>query len=108
MGYSGLKTRSENSFKKVYIQRIIRIVKRFIAKNFNKTIPKLHDDKLDLVGKDKNFLAKLTEYFVNYKKALENVKIKEGLRIFMELSSLGNSYFQETEPWISFKEDKER
>jgi len=80
----------------------------FTAKNFNKTIPKLHDDKLDLVGKDKNFLTKLTEYFVNYKKALENVKIKEGLRIFMELSSLGNSYFQETEPWISFKEDKER
>lgn len=80
----------------------------FTAKYFNKSVPKLHHDKIDLEGKDKLFFTKITEQFINYKKALENVKIKEGLRIFMELSSLGNSYFQENEPWIGINKDKDR
>jgi methionyl-tRNA synthetase len=33
-------------------------------------------------------------------------KLKDGLKIAMNVSALGNKFFQDTKPWILLKEDK--
>jgi len=53
-------------------------------------------------------LANTRKLISEYLNSLENVKIKDGLRIFMEISSLGNVYLQETEPWAIIKTKPER
>jgi methionyl-tRNA synthetase len=79
---------------------------QFTAKYYNKKVPKINFDLLN--EKDIAFFKKAEELVNEYFAALDDVKIKEGLRIFMELSSLGNSYFQETEPWVLIKSQPER
>ena len=79
---------------------------QFTAKNYNKKVPKLNLDFLN--EKDLTFFKKTEELVQEYFNALDNVKIKEGLRILMEISSLGNSYFQETEPWVVIKSNTEK
>jgi methionyl-tRNA synthetase len=39
---------------------------------------------------------------------LEKVKIKDALKETLTLSSLGNKYFQEAEPWKNIKEDRKK
>ena len=79
---------------------------QFTAKYFNRQAPKFSEELLN--EKDKEFFSKTLSIVLDYVNALENVKIKEGLRIFMELSALGNAYFQETEPWVLIKNSPER
>ena len=40
--------------------------------------------------------------------AVENFKFKEGLQAMMEVARAGNKYLTETEPWKTWKTDKER
>lgn len=85
-----------------FVNRVLK----FTSKNFTNKVPKFtksNDDSHSYNEKDRELLnnaRKLTNEYIN---ALENVKIKEGLRIFMELSSLGNAYLQETAPWTLMK-----
>ncbi len=79
---------------------------QFTAKYYNKKIPHFNNELLS--ERDINFLKKSLVLYRDYTDALNNVKIKEGLKCFMELSSIGNSYFQETEPWVLIKSEPQK
>ncbi len=87
-----------------FVNRVLK----FTAKNYKlKTPVFVRSDEL-FVLKDKEFLGQTRKLVADYINSLEHVKIKDGLRLFMELSSLGNSYLQETEPWAILKSNPER
>jgi methionyl-tRNA synthetase len=98
-----------------FVNRVLK----FTSKNFNMKVPKFtptielekeegkdHLNKFN--DKDRELLNNTRKLVSEYINALDNVKIKEGLRIFMELSSLGNAYLQETAPWLIMKTDPVR
>eukprot|EP00236_Picocystis_salinarum_P001455 CAMPEP_0183828968 /NCGR_PEP_ID=MMETSP0807_2-20130328/3068_1 /TAXON_ID=88271 /ORGANISM="Picocystis salinarum, Strain CCMP1897" /LENGTH=791 /DNA_ID=CAMNT_0026074175 /DNA_START=87 /DNA_END=2462 /DNA_ORIENTATION=- len=75
---------------------------KFISARFDGRIPKptsaggasaaaLGGDASEIVG--------------SYIAQMERLKLKDGLRLAMALSKLGNGYFQEQQPWVSLKED---
>ena len=78
----------------------------FTEKNFNGKIPKYHEEKIDDV--DKEFFKNIINKFKNYIKAMKNVEIREGIKIFMEISSLGNAYLQTNQPWNLLKQKYEK
>ena len=85
---------------------LIHRILQFTAKYYQKKVPQLN---MELVNeKDQEFMKNSHKLLCEYVNALDNVRIKEGLRVFMELSSLGNGYFQETEPWVQIKSHPER
>ena len=73
----------------------------FTTKHFNGKVPKYHENKIEAA--EKEFLENTMNKFKNYIKAMENVEIREGIKIFMEISSLGNGYLQNTKPWDLMK-----
>ncbi len=75
-------------------------------KKFDLEVPKLDISKLE--ERDLNFLKKIHELVQEYHKKLELVKIKDGLKIVMEISREGNEYMQVVEPWVMLKIDKEK
>jgi len=87
-----------------FVNRVLK----FTAKNYKLKTPKFINSEELFIEKDKEFLVNTRKLVSEYINALENVKIKDGLRIFMELSSLGNVYLQETEPWAILKTKPER
>ena len=54
------------------------------------------------------FCQKVREYCKNISQLLEGVKLREAFREIFHLSSYGNRYFQDNEPWQLVKEDKEK
>ena len=87
-----------------FVNRVLK----FTSKNYKLKVPKFKKDENIYVEKDKELLFATRKLVLEYITALENVKIKDGLRIFMEVSSLGNTYLQETEPWAIIKTNPER
>ena len=85
---------------------LVNRILAFTEKNFNGKIPKYHEEKLDNV--DKEFLNNVVNKFKEYVKAMSWASIREGTKLFMEISSLGNGYLQVTEPWNLVKEKNEK
>ena len=75
----------------------------FTEKNFSGKIPKYHENKIDDV--DKEFCNNVITKFKAYVKAMSGAQIREGTKIFMEISSLGNGYLQVTQPWNLLKKN---
>eukprot|EP00727_Mastigamoeba_balamuthi_P006493 m51a1_g2464 putative methionyl-trna synthetase (758) ;mRNA; f:27189-29922 len=71
----------------------------FVASTFASTIPKAGE----LSDGDKAFIAKVDEVLAQYIDALEHIRIKDGLKLVMEASRLGNRYMQENQPWALVK-----
>src|SRR5687767_12540576 len=64
-------------------------------------VPPLHTDVLDEAGK--NLLAEFEIAKTKVEEHLENFKFRDALFEVIELSSKGNKYMQEKEPWIIAK-----
>ena len=77
----------------------------YIFKNFNAVVPEF---KTALTDVDKTFLNDYLEKLESYFNSMEQVKLKEGLKIAMSISSICNGYIQETEPFKLFKSDNDR
>lgn len=71
----------------------------FTNKNFKSEIKGLDKDKV---------IDEITERFDVIKKAYEEYNFKKAIDEIMVISSLGNKYFQDNEPWKLIKEDKDR
>jgi len=82
-----------------FVNRVLK----FTGKNFNLKTPVFKKTKDLFIQKDKELLEQTKKLVSDYIYSLENVKIKDSLRTFMEISSLGNSYLQENEPWAILK-----
>eukprot|EP00743_Colponemidia_sp_Colp-15_P002268 GILK01002458.1.p1 GENE.GILK01002458.1~~GILK01002458.1.p1 ORF type:complete len:998 (-),score=175.31 GILK01002458.1:102-3047(-) len=67
----------------------------FLGSKMNFTVPARHDlQQIDLT-----LFEQVHDIFKQYLDALEAVRLKEGLKLSMELSSIGNKYLQDTQPW---------
>lgn len=73
----------------------------FIEKNFNGKIPKPKD-----IESDKKIKKIFDEGIKKYQKTFEEYKINEALSIVMDLTSHLNKYFQEKQPWMTLKTNK--
>ena len=79
-----------------FINRILT----FIDKNYDKVLPKF--------SLDKNLEKNANEIIKKIEDNLENVQLREALKEFMSLSSLGNQYFQSNEPWKLINENRKQ
>ena len=71
----------------------------FTNKNFDSEIRDIDPSFFDLFEKNK---------FNEIEKAYSEFNFNEAMRLIMELSALGNKYFQENEPWKLINEDREK
>ena len=78
----------------------------FTEKNFNSKIPKYYEKEID--KEDIEFCKELLNKYKRYLYAMKSIQIKESLKIFMEISSLGNGYFQNKEPWTLVKKNSDK
>ena len=78
----------------------------FTHKNFEGKIPKFSSAKFE-GEKDIEFLKELTTLVKTYIKYQENTDIKDALKTFMEISSLGNGFLQAAAPWNLLKKGSE-
>jgi len=78
---------------------------QYTFKNFEGKVP---ERKTELNEVDNKFLNDVYEKLNNYFEIMEQVKLRDGLKIAMSISSLCNGYFQETEPFKIFKTDHDR
>ncbi len=57
---------------------------------------------------DESFWKEVEEKEDQLTTLLSKTKLKEGIKLIMEISKMGNAYFQASEPWKVIKEDKTR
>lgn len=75
-----------------FVNRILS----FVYANFN---GKISYDECKFDEKDKEILKKVRELCEEYKNLMLNLRLRDGLRKILEISDLGNKYFQKSEPW---------
>jgi len=71
-----------------FVNRVIK----FFASKYNSTVPEFSYDK----NEEEEFIKKINSLLKSYIETLENVKLRAGLEIAMEISRLGNGYLQES------------
>ncbi|RIA87020.1 methionyl-tRNA synthetase [Glomus cerebriforme] len=71
-----------------FVNRVIK----FSASKYNSIVPEFSYDK----NEEKEFINEINSLLNNYIETLENVKLRAGLEIAMEISRLGNGYLQES------------
>ena len=76
-----------------FVNRTISFTNRFL----NDEVYSLTED--DLSPDEKSFYDKFKEEVDVYIHLFEHVKLRDALNQLMKISSLGNQYFQESEPW---------
>ena len=70
---------------------------KYAYANYDKKIPQTTQESLTPL--EIQFLKTIDERYRKYLQALEAVEIKEGLKIAMEISHLGNKYLQDSKFW---------
>jgi len=78
---------------------------KFLQSSFQGKVP-AYEGPVEKV--DSDFVDSLYAKFGEYHQLMEGVKIKDALRTTMALSSLCNTYLQETAPWVLAKKDPKR
>ena len=78
----------------------------FTHKNFEGKVPKFNENKFN-TEVDVTFLKNVTDLYKKYCELMEDTQLKDALKIFMEISSLGNQYFQVNAPWNLLKKNSE-
>jgi methionyl-tRNA synthetase len=81
-----------------FVNRVLTLTQKY----FDGVVPPLNDLEkvdIDLMESLRTFPNKISE-------SIENYRFREALGYIMELSSIGNKYFQENEPWKLAKDFK--
>jgi len=76
----------------------------FVHKHFNGKVPA--HGKLQKI--DEDMLKEIGEYPGRVADLFENYKIRDGVNEIMNLARDGNKYFNDSEPWVTIKSDKEK
>ena len=82
---------------------LVHRILAFTENNFKGKVPPFHEEKVENV--DKEFLKNVINKFKEYINAMKEAEIKEGVKLFMEISSLGNGYLQVSQPWTLLKKN---
>lgn len=87
------------------------ILGNFINRTFT-FIHKHFDGKVPAKGKpekiDNDMLIEISEYPGRIAELFERYKIKDGVNEMMNLARDGNKYFNDSEPWVTIKSNKEK
>jgi methionyl-tRNA synthetase len=78
---------------------------KFLDSSFGGIVPAYEGPKVDY---DAAFYKSIYEKFLEFIDLMEEVKLKDSLRVTMAMSSLCNGYMQETQPWVLAKSDPKR
>lgn len=76
----------------------------FTTNNFDNTVPAA----ADIQSKDKDLIVAVGELLDTYRSSMDAVKLRDSLRLCLEVSRLGNQYWQDATPWVEVKSDKTR
>ncbi|KRX09065.1 Aminoacyl-tRNA synthetase, class 1a, anticodon-binding [Pseudocohnilembus persalinus] len=77
---------------------------KFCYKSFEKKVP----EPLELQENDTKTINAIWGLFQEYLQALDKIEIKKGLERVMNISSQGNLYMQENEPWVKANQESGR
>ncbi|KAH3766289.1 methionyl-tRNA synthetase [Pelomyxa schiedti] len=73
----------------------------FVAKFFDSSLP----SPTDLRPQERDLIAKVNENLAQYFSLFEKIKLKDALKVVMQISKCGNQYIQENQPWVLVKTD---
>ena len=76
----------------------------FIHKHFNGKVP----PRIKLEKIDEDMLKEISEYPQRISVFFEKYRIKDGVNEMMNLARDGNKYFNDSEPWVTVKSNKEK
>jgi len=76
----------------------------FVNRNFNQVVP----ERGDLDSLDQEMLSKINESRESIAKHLEKFKIRKAVAEYINLARSANKYFNDQEPWVSAKQDREK
>ncbi|CAA6653607.1 unnamed protein product [Spirodela intermedia] len=86
-----------------FVNRVLSFIAKPQGQGYNSIIPDVHNPESH--PKTKAFAEKVGTYVDQYVDAMEKVKLKQGLKTAMSISSEGNFYLQDNQFWKLFKED---
>ncbi|KAJ0051563.1 hypothetical protein Pint_01529 [Pistacia integerrima] len=87
-----------------FVNRVLSFIVKPPGRGYGSVVPDAPE--ADLHPLTKVLAEKLGNYVDQYIEAMEKVKLKQGLRIGMSISSEGNAYLQESQFWKLYNEDK--
>ena len=85
-----------------YVNRVLN----FVHSRLGGVITRPPEEKL--TRRDKDLLVKIAEKRGKVEQLLEKAELRRAYSEILELSSEGNKYINDTEPWISIKNDPQR
>ncbi|KAK1307561.1 putative methionine--tRNA ligase [Acorus calamus] len=87
-----------------FILRVLSYIAKPPGSGYGSIIPDAPNAESHLLTK--TLAEKVSKHVDQYLEAMEKVKLKQGLKIAMSLSSEGNVYLQESEFWDLYKKDR--
>lgn len=87
-----------------FVNRVLSFIAKPPGRGYGSIIP--NTPKADLHPPTKKLAEKISNHIDQYIEAMEKVKLKQGLRIGMSISSEGNAYLQESQFWKLYNEDQ--
>ncbi|XP_048435532.1 probable methionine--tRNA ligase isoform X2 [Pyrus x bretschneideri] len=89
-----------------FINRVLSFVAKPSGQGYGSIIPDAPQAEADPLTE--KLAEKVGKYVEQYIEAMEKVKLKQGLKTAMAISSEGNAYLQESQFWKLYKEDQPR
>ncbi|XXG87144.1 hypothetical protein AAC387_Pa11g1905 [Persea americana] len=86
-----------------FINRVLSFIAKPPGSGYGSTIPDASGAESHLLTK--TLTEKVGKYVEQYLEAMEKVKLKQGLKTAMSISSEGNAYLQDSQFWRLYKED---
>ncbi|XP_008222906.1 PREDICTED: probable methionine--tRNA ligase isoform X2 [Prunus mume] len=89
-----------------FINRVLSFVAKPSGQGYGSIIPDAPSAESDPLTE--KLAEKVGKYVEQYIESMEKVKLKQGLKTAMSISSEGNAYLQESQFWKLYKEDQPR
>ncbi|XP_062109223.1 probable methionine--tRNA ligase [Humulus lupulus] len=89
-----------------FINRVLSFIAKPAGQGYDSILPDIPHDVSDPLTE--KLADKVGKYVEQYVEAMEKVKLKQGLKTAMSISSEGNAYLQESQFWKLYKEDQPR
>ncbi|XP_057958374.1 methionine--tRNA ligase, cytoplasmic [Malania oleifera] len=87
-----------------FINRVLSFITKPTGQGYGSIIPDASGAESHLLTK--TLAEKVGKYVEQYLEVMEKVKLKQGLKTAMNISSEGNAYLQESQFWKLYKEDQ--
>ncbi|KAK7824625.1 probable methionine--tRNA ligase [Quercus suber] len=91
-----------------FINRVLSFIVKPPGQGYGSIIPQPSDADPDPLQHEptRKLVGSIVDYVEQYVEAMEKVKLKQGLKIAMSISSEGNGYLQESRFWKLYNDDR--